>query len=211
MSEGKPTGTDERWRDALLLRARVEQDPGCADFPALAEAERRAGRPEEAQRVAEAGLQAAPERLAGRVALGLALLDQGELGAARHELSAVLDPGPGMGEDAAASRAQDKAGAVKTPASTPGSAGRSGATRPAAGDLPVGSGSAFRTRTMARLLERQGDRGRAEEILEGLETGRESADVPPPGAPEAKGGAPSKQEVETTLERWLENVQRGRP
>ena len=79
----------------------------------------------------------------------------------------------------------------------------------------MGSGSAFRTRTMARLLERQGDPGRAEEILEGLEGGGESADDPPaadvpsPEATAAPGGA--KQEIETTLERWLENVQRGRP
>lgn len=219
MSEGKPTGAGEQGVDLARLRERVEHDPGCADFPAVAETERRAGRAEEAQRVAEAGLRAAPGRLAGRVALGLALLDQGELEAARRELAAVLDPRPRIREDAGASRSPRKPGpsAEATPAGAAGGGGRSAPARKVASDLPVGSGSAFRTRTMASLLERQGDRGRAEEILEGLEAHQEpgegppASDVPSPGISDEPAGAASKREIETTLERWLENVQRGRP
>jgi hypothetical protein len=70
---------------------------------------------------------------------------------------------------------------------------------------------------MARLLERQGDRGRADEILEGLETRQEpggsppTSDAPSAGISQEPASAPSKQEIETTLERWLETVQRGRP
>jgi hypothetical protein len=74
--------------------------------------------------------------------------------------------------------------------------------------LPVGEGSAFRTRTMARLLERQGDRGRAEEILEELgspplEAAGTDPDNDAPGEPEAR--------VRETLERWLRNLQGDQP
>ncbi len=209
----------ERTVDLERLRQRVEQDAGCAEFPALAEAERRAGRLSEARRIAERGLRARPDRLAGRVALGLALLDQGDVAGAQRELAAVfeserpLDEKPGLSAQKAtrAPRRQPKAGegerrAVATSAKTP---------------LPVGEGSAFRTRTMARLLERQGDRGRAEEILEGLEgpvlegadpadKGRDQAVVDSPDAELGKPESPSASQQKATLERWLRNVQRGR-
>jgi hypothetical protein len=56
---------------------------------------------------------------------------------------------------------------------------------------------------MARLLERQGDRGRAEEILEGLEAHpAESAG----GAKRAADAVPDRR-IRETLERWLENIQ----
>ena len=180
--------------DAEALRERVEGDPGCADFPALAELERRTGRPELAQRTAERGLRVAPNRLAGRVALGLALLDQGELAAARRELAAVFE-----------------SPAISTSRPSP-------AARRAKADLPVGEGSAYRTRTMARLLENQGDSGRAEKILEGLGTSGDPLDAeagPVESDPEATGpgseGAPSKDEIEATLERWLRHVHGSRP
>ena len=65
--------------DMEHLRAEVAADAGAPLYPALAEALRRAGRAEDARRVSEAGLEEAPERMAGRVSLGLALLDLGEL------------------------------------------------------------------------------------------------------------------------------------
>lgn len=77
--------------DLDALRAIVAADAGSPDFPALAEAERRCGDPERARTVAEAGLTAAPGRLAGRVALGLALLDLDRLDEARATLSVILD------------------------------------------------------------------------------------------------------------------------
>ena len=78
--------------DLSALEARVALEPGCADYPALAEVLRRRGDLKRAREVAEAGLAAAPHRLAGRVALGLALLDAGEMSQAREILAQVLDP-----------------------------------------------------------------------------------------------------------------------
>jgi len=78
--------------DRAALRALVEADAGSPEFPALAEAERRSGDPERARAVAEAGLAAAPGRLAGRVALGLALIDLGRSEEARTVLAGILDP-----------------------------------------------------------------------------------------------------------------------
>jgi hypothetical protein len=61
---------------------------------------------------------------------------------------------------------------------------------------------------MARLLERQGDRGRAEEILDELgsaplEGGESDAENETGGEPEAR--------VRETLERWLRNLQGEQP
>jgi hypothetical protein len=78
--------------DRAALRALVEADAGSPEFPALAEAERRGGHPERARAVAEAGLTVAPGRLAGRVALGLALIDLGRSEEARTVLAGILDP-----------------------------------------------------------------------------------------------------------------------
>lgn len=77
--------------DIETLRTLVEKSPGSPEFPALAEATRRGGDPEQARRIAEAGLEAAPGRLAGRVALGLSLLDLGRDDEARQALSTILD------------------------------------------------------------------------------------------------------------------------
>jgi hypothetical protein len=77
--------------DIETLRTLVEKSPGSPEFPALAEATRRAGDPDQARRIALAGLEAAPGRLAGRVALGLALLDLGRDDEARQALSTILD------------------------------------------------------------------------------------------------------------------------
>ena len=77
--------------DVEELRRVVEEDAGCPEFPALAEAERRAGRAEEAHRISREGLARSPGRLAGRVSLGLALLELGDVDAARRELAEILD------------------------------------------------------------------------------------------------------------------------
>jgi len=63
-------------------------------FAALAEAHRRAGDPERARRLAQEGLQAQPDHVAGRVALALALIDLGRAGEAGSALEAVLDQVP---------------------------------------------------------------------------------------------------------------------
>ena len=220
MSEGEQGRSRDREFPNTALRKRVEKDPGCADFPSLAEAERRAGHPEEAQRVAERGLAASPERIAGRVALGLALLDQGKLSAAQQALALIFETLPSREQTASAPAAAAQPqgasshGGQASRKSSPGSAGT-------ARELPVGEGSAFRTRTMARLLERQGDRGRAEAILEELDTRNSEANSdsrigdpthgsPGPGSNDANPALEvSEDRVEKTLERWLRNVQQG--
>jgi len=186
--------------DLDLLRTRVESDPGCAEFSTLAEIERRAGRLDAARAIAERGLSAAPGRFAGRVVLGLIFLDQGDVAAAREELSAIFALPVNQGQGAEPARVADPEPSSPAPdlARGPGHSARAPAR-----DLPVGEGSAFRTRTMARLLERQGDRGRAEEILEGLEAHpAESAG----GAKRAADAVPDRR-IRETLERWLENIQ----
>ena len=76
------------------LEAHMRGDPSASAFPALAEANRRAGRAKEAERVARDGLRERPTLLAGRVALSLALLDLGRIDEARTELIRVLDTNP---------------------------------------------------------------------------------------------------------------------
>jgi len=81
-------------REIARLEAVVGGDPGAQAFPALAEANRRAGRDKEAERVAREGLLHRPDCLAGRVALALALLDQEREDEARHLLEIVLEEAP---------------------------------------------------------------------------------------------------------------------
>jgi len=65
---------------------------------------------------------------------------------------------------------------------------------------PLASTGAFATRTMAELLERQGDRRGAARIRAAL------------GEPEAREAtAPDNAAAIAALERWLENVRRLRP
>ncbi len=81
-------------REVARLEAVVRGEGGTTAFPALSEAQRRAGRPEEAERVAREGLRRHPDHPAGRVALGLALLDLGRIDEARGELMRVVDAVP---------------------------------------------------------------------------------------------------------------------
>jgi tetratricopeptide (TPR) repeat protein len=76
------------------LEAHMGGNPSASAFPALAEANRRAGRAKEAERVAREGLRQRPELIAGRVALSLALLDLGRVDEARAELVQVLETIP---------------------------------------------------------------------------------------------------------------------
>jgi hypothetical protein len=69
-------------------------------------------------------------------------------------------------------------------------------------------GTAFATRTMADLLERQGDAEGAERIRVGLA----DADVAMLDGPVSEGRPgrrPSRQHVIATLERWLDNLRGG--
>jgi tetratricopeptide (TPR) repeat protein len=221
VSQGQSGVISDLTPETARLRARVGGDPGCAEFPALADAERRAGRLEEALEVAEKGLRATPDRLAGRVALGLILLDLGKPELARGELAKIFENMPSPREaapDVSPGNSTESRGGttLRGGARAKGSL----ANRATPVDLPVGEGSAFRTRTMARLLESQGDRSRAEAILDGLDSPSVAPDDQAVGvgssllAPEADpsvrlAGGPDESAAET-LDRWLQNVQRGR-
>ncbi len=82
-----------------VLNREIEQDPGSPAFPRLAEACRRAGQIERAELIAKNGLALAPERLGGKVALALVLMDQGEIVLATQELAGILENVPEVPSD----------------------------------------------------------------------------------------------------------------
>lgn len=199
------------------LEALVGGDPGAPAFPALAEANRRAGRLEEAERVAREGLLRRPEQVAGRVALALALIDLGRLADARAELERVLRDVPDHPLARAAKEASrdldaslddlddrelDGAFASAEPdldEMVDANAVAARALRAAELDEPEGflpeAGSPFATRTVADLLARQGHEAEAAALRRALHA--------PGGA-----GERDREQVLATLERWLENVRR---
>jgi tetratricopeptide (TPR) repeat protein len=222
--------------------ARLEKimagDPGAPAFPALAEAQRRAGRPAEAERVARAGLQVQPGQVAGRVALGLALLDLGRVEEARAELARVLEAipdhlmaraalGDALSESApaaphvedesplaqigegeveaalAAARAEREAMldaervALAALRDVEGRESEPSDAREDADDLVSGANSPFATRTVAELLERQGDLERAASLRRSL------------GERAARGPDAKRRALVAELERWLERLRAG--
>jgi len=105
--------SEERSEEIRKLEALCAGAAGALAFPALAEAHRRAGRPEAAERVARQGLERAPGSVAGRVALGLALLDRKHVDEARAELARVL------GMEPAAAPAEEASSSGRAPAPGP--------------------------------------------------------------------------------------------
>jgi len=76
------------------LRKRLEKDPGSRLFAQLAEELRKDGQLEEAIGVCRTGLQKHPSYPSARITLARALIDSGDLEAARTELEAVLQGAP---------------------------------------------------------------------------------------------------------------------
>src|SRR5262245_13043196 len=76
------------------LRRRVQKDPASIAFAQLAEEHRRAGQLAESVDVCRAGLAIHPTYLSARVTLGRALIELGQLDAARVELGNVLKSAP---------------------------------------------------------------------------------------------------------------------
>lgn len=72
------------------LRKKLEKEPGSRLFAQLAEELRKEGQFDEAVRVARTGLDKHPNYPSARMTLGRALLDGGQLAAARREFEAVL-------------------------------------------------------------------------------------------------------------------------
>lgn len=220
------------------LEALMAADPGAPAFPALAEANRRAGRLKEAERVARDGLRHAPESQAGRVALALALLDLGQAEDARSELGRVLESVPdhpvagpafasqasggGASEalsDIADAELDDAFAEAESQRDEMMDANRVAAAAVAAaaldepeGVLPSAADSPFATETMASLLDEQGHPDDARAVRHQL-AGREVE----PGFQETRASEPSPESglgdeirvrVIATLERWLENLRR---
>jgi hypothetical protein len=76
------------------LRRRLEKDPVSRLFAQLAEELRKEGELEEAIRISREGLQKHPFYPSARMTLGRALLDSGDLEAARSEFETVLEGAP---------------------------------------------------------------------------------------------------------------------
>jgi tetratricopeptide (TPR) repeat protein len=178
----------------------------AADTAALAEARRRAGRPAEAERLARSGLEHDPGSPRLRVALALALLDQQRADAAREELERVLaeaaESPAELSEqelETAFEHAEPEAEHMMDADRVAEQALREAELGPADEiAAPGAQDSPFATRTMAELLERQGDRAGAERIRSRLGPSRESSAAAPGNDPRGR--------VVRELERWLANL-----
>jgi hypothetical protein len=178
------------------------------DFAAHAERLRRDGSPQAALEHARAGLASRPHHVAGRVALALALFDLERREEARRELESIIRVTQELAEvatplpelaDEEVERAFDEAApesdamldaeyiAMKAVHDVEEEGPHQGPELPS---------EAFRTQTMAHLLERQGDVEGAEAIRAGL---RQEVDERP-----LRGGRRIAM-----LERWLANLRRG--
>lgn len=193
-----------------------------------AEARRRAGHPEQARRLAEAGLVDEPQHFEGRAVLALACLDLGDLAGARRALEPAvarlasaapepLDAGPSLDdepfavqsdplEDLAENELEHAFSQVESESVEVWTTNRvaEAALRSVEAGRPEGIAglaepeSPFATETVATLLERQGDPERARAIRRSLSDEREAADAEPEARKEWVG----------TLERWLDNLRR---
>lgn len=179
------------------------------DFAAQAERTRRAGDPNAALERLRTGLEDEPHHVAGRVALALALLDLGRSQEARHELEAIVHVGEAPREDAPLSELDDAEVERAFDEASPEADAMLDAERIAFGAVravedegpgsgPELPGAAFRTQTMAHLLERQGDRAGAEAIRASLRSEIVREDSP----------ARADRRIEV-LERWLARLRRG--
>jgi len=191
---------------------RSESPPGVGAeaLVALAETQRRDGDPEAALRSASEASALDPVLPAARAALALALLDLGRDSEARRHLAALIGAAPPReaspfeletledGElERAFSDASPEPEAMCDANEVAFEAMRKAELLGPEAD-PSAPGSPFRTRTMASLLESQGDRNAARAIRASL-------------AP--RNEAPRKgrrhDDVVHTLERWLGRLRRG--
>ena len=197
------------------MTLRSEQAPiarlearAAADTSALAEAQRRAGQPAEAERLARRGLEQDPGSLRLRVALALALLDQRRADAAREELERVLATAAELPAELSEQELEDafehaepEAEQLMDADRVAEQALREAELGPADEISPPGAGdSPFATRTMAELLERQGDRAGAARIRSRLEGERGPSAGSPANDPRGR--------VLRELERWLANLRK---
>jgi hypothetical protein len=203
-----------------------EAQSGETSWVRDAEAERRAGRPAQARRLAEAGLVEEPYELSGRLVLALACLDLHDVEGARLALEPAVagwsldlpqplalgsdegeafpvqsDPLADLAEnelERAFDHAEAETAEVWTTNRVAEAALRS-VERGAPEGVPLDEpDSPFATETVAQLLEEQGDPGRAQAIRRAL-TGEVT---------EAELAPDERKRWVSTLERWLDNLRR---
>jgi hypothetical protein len=195
-------------RDDAPRRGPRSAAAGPGHFAARAEALRRQGRPVDAEREARAGLAGEPESLEGAVALALALLDQSRVVDARRCLEDgaagwLAAPAPAAPlADEVSDAELDRAFAAAEPeadelvdADRIAQQAMREADRQLAEELAARPGATFATRTLADLLERQGDPGSASRVRAAI-------------APRPAAGR--REQVISRLEGWLENLRRPR-
>jgi len=183
---------------------------GAEALVALAEAQRRDGDPEAALRSAQEASALDPGLPAVRAALALALLDLGRDSEARRHLSSLIGDAPsseaspfelGTLDDGELERAFSDASpepeAMHDANEVAFEAMREAELLGPESD-PAALGLPFRTRTMASLLESQGDRNAAQAIRASLAPSNE-----------APRRGRRHDDVVQTLERWLGRLRRG--
>jgi hypothetical protein len=194
---------------------RVARAADADSLAVSAERRRRAGDAEGALALAREALDADPACTAARATAALALLDLGRDAELRRELEAlvaaplapaadsldVLDEGEI--EQAFADAAPEQ-GAMQDANEIAFDAMRAAALDGPELVDPTAAGSPFATRTMAALLEQQGDRESAAEIRARLARRPFPSDDEP--APRA---GRRREDAIRTLERWLEQLRRG--
>lgn len=243
-SIGSAAAREGAGRDLEPLVAAVAEHAASPLFPALAETYRRLGRTEEARRVAEAGLEAVPENPAGRVALALTLLDLDQVELAREQLAGALsslrvhpalalreepaDTASGALEgdveeieiDRAFESAEAQADEMLDANKLVEQALRREDLHEPEGDFsPLSSSKTYATRTMAKLLERQGDRAAADAVRAALGRGAggeldaaaapEALEVGVPAGRAARRDPAQSARILSTLQTWLQNIRRG--
>lgn len=208
-----------------------------ADFATRAELARRGGEAENALEIARKGLDEAPRHVAGRVAASLALLDLGRVADARAMLEAVVHLPDVRSSTPLADLAEaelEEAFEAATPESEQ-MVDAQGIAMQAVTSVEQGEpdqgpelpSNAFRTATMAELLERQGDEQGARAIRASLSDAPPADEIRRPAdevGDDGEGGSPKPIVAEAAaaeapavsgkrrrikkLERWLQNLGR---
>jgi len=189
---------------------------GYGSLASLAEERRRAGDPAEALRIAHDALDQDPDDVAARATAALAALDLGDDASARILLEAVVAaPAPepvalafdAIGEtelEDAFADAEPEAAAMRDANQVAYDAIRAAELDAPEGVIAPGTpASPFHTRTMAALLERQGDVVGAHSIRASLAQ-RERREPAEP----TSGGRRRSDRIRI-LERWLGRTRRG--
>jgi hypothetical protein len=192
------------------LSGAVLERTGSGSLAALAEEQRRGGDAFEALRMAEDALERDAEDVAARATAVLAALDLGDEARARSFLEPLVAVAAPLGFESFEETEIDGAFAEAEPetaAMRDANAVAYDAIRAAALDTPEGVAtpepeSPFQTRTMAALLERQGDAAGAESIRSAIARRESETSVP------MRSGRRHGDRIRI-LERWLGRVRRG--